>query len=397
MGTQGGKLGESVLYRARGEQLQRAYIRNVANPKTTAQMSQRTQLYNIIAVYRAAISLFKLAFENKKSNQSDYNAFVGVNLNAVKVYIQKGMAQSGGGVVAPYMITRGSLPSIQITGQGVGAVTNIGLGDLVIDDTTSVAALTEALLANNTNFQVGDQLSYVSIIQSTNTNTGYPQLSATLYEITLSLEDDSTVRSHIPAVGATSVDGFLGHGASIGSGAFAWVLSRKKADGSLAVSTQRLIVTATTLYQSYADASAITRAVSSYDGQPDAFLTPGYSGGSNSGQSATIPSVSSVSAGNTIIQNGDGTQNIAAGAAITITGSNLPLEEDLVLKYTTQYNSTPTTVITVTAGAKSDTQHVYNYNGSQLSIAGFRVETASGRVLFTATRENESGGMDTGD
>lgn len=41
MGTQSGKLGESVLYRAQGEQLQRAYIRRPADPRTSRQVFQR--------------------------------------------------------------------------------------------------------------------------------------------------------------------------------------------------------------------------------------------------------------------------------------------------------------------------------------------------------------------
>lgn len=60
---------------------------------------------------------------------SVYNAFVQANINVVKVFITKRLKANGGSVLAPYQITRGTLPSIRyVKGEGERLVTNLSLG-----------------------------------------------------------------------------------------------------------------------------------------------------------------------------------------------------------------------------------------------------------------------------
>lgn len=391
MGTQRGKLGESVLYRAGGEQRQRAYIKDVTNPKTAAQMQNRTQLANVVAFYRVVSKLFKSAFENKPSNRSDYNQFVSLNMAAgTPVYITREMAKSGGAVVAPYMITKGSLPSIQTTGNGINSVTNLAVGaDFVISAATTVAELTAALIANNTNCRAGQQLSYVSIIQATNPNTGYPQLQGTLYEITLDLADTTPVRDLMPAFALSVVDGRIGHGESAGDGGFAWIISEKDAQGKIKVTTQRLILTDNSLYQSYSSTAAAAAAVVSYNGQDGVFLDPQTkSSGVDSGNSGS-PAVASVTVNGTTLQtNSANTYQIPANATIVVRGSNLPESELAFAGKTTENGSYAS--ISVTAGALSDTSHSYTTSGAGTYYA-LRIQ-ADGVSLWSVAKATSGSG-----
>lgn len=308
-GMMRGKIGESVFYRRGGEQVSRIYNPHPRNANTRSQIDQRSQITNIIRMYQASPIFFQRAFANKKVNQSDYNALVSRNLNkTVKVYLPKGVADEQGGVVAPYIISDGSLTPIVVTGTGVDAITSLSVGaDFSVSGTTTVGELSAALLDNNTIVQVGDQLSYISIEQYT--ANGVPRLRARLFEMVLDTADAKLVYDVMPEQAVNVVGGFLAHGSLVYSGAFAWVLSRKTASG-LQVSRQQLICTSPDLYSAYIGNDAATRAQASYIANTDAFLDPtGNIVGSN------VPSIGASVASLTI----DGTQLTTAVGSFSIT------------------------------------------------------------------------------
>lgn len=75
-GNATGKLGETVFYRAGGEQRNRTYVAKIANPKTLAQMVNRVAMANLAAFYRSLKTLLKFSMTDRKSNQSAFNVFV---------------------------------------------------------------------------------------------------------------------------------------------------------------------------------------------------------------------------------------------------------------------------------------------------------------------------------
>ena len=283
MGTIKGKIGDLVFMRRNGEQVQRAYVKP-KNAMTRSQYSQRTQLTNIVRLYQASPSFFKKAFENKPTNQSDYNALVARNLNKdPKVYLPKEVAEAGGGVAAPYIISDGSLQPILVSGVGADAVTNIAIGDLSVTPTLTIAELSAAILANNTFIEAGDQLSYISIEQYQ--DNGIPKLRLRKFELVVDTANEDIVLEHWPAQALANKDGFIGHGALVYTGAFAWVLSRVE-NGKLKVSRQRLVLTAQSINTSYTSSDAITRAQVSYGATAPIFLDP-----NSDASGSTVPSV----------------------------------------------------------------------------------------------------------
>lgn len=78
-GNGSGKLGESVFYRAGGEQRTRTYIKTVKNPKSYQQALQRTKFNNLVGCYKGISTAVKSFFNNRASNQSPFNAFFQLN------------------------------------------------------------------------------------------------------------------------------------------------------------------------------------------------------------------------------------------------------------------------------------------------------------------------------
>ena len=304
MGTIKGKIGDLVFMRRNGEQVQRAYVKP-KNAMTRSQYSQRSQLTNIVRLYQASPSFFKKAFENKPTNQSDYNALVARNLNKdPKVYLPKEVAEAGGGVAAPYIITDGSLQPILVSGIGADAVTNIAIGALSITPTLTIAELSAAILDNNTFIEAGDQLSYVSIEQFQ--DNGIPRLRLRKFELVVNTADEGLVTEVWPAQALANKDGFVGHGDLVYTGAFAWVLSRQES-GKLKVSRQRLVLTAQGINTNFTSSDAVTRAQVSYGAAMPVFLDP-----NSDASGSAVPSVG------------------ASVATVSLSGTNLNGSADFV-------------------------------------------------------------------
>lgn len=108
-GNARGKLGETVFYRAGGEQRNRTYIKKIKNPKTIAQMTQRILTLNPISLFKSMKPVISESFTERKANQSSYNKFVQENSSAKKFFITKAMLEQN--LCVPYgaTIAKGSL------------------------------------------------------------------------------------------------------------------------------------------------------------------------------------------------------------------------------------------------------------------------------------------------
>lgn len=395
LGYARGKVGDLVFARRLGQQTTRAYNANPKDAKTRSQVTQRVKMANVIAMYRALKSICNHSFEGVKEGQTSYSAFVSANLKSNQVSLTKEAASLGACVVAPYLISRGSLASIVVEGLGADAVTNIALGELAIDEQTTIGEFATALVANNAGIEYGDQLTYLSLVQQTDVNTGYPIVTTGIYEVTLNSGSTDLLRKFIPAVGSTAKNGFLAHGSLIGRGAFAWILSRKPIGGSLMVSTQRLILTSPDVYSDFASDTANTRAISSYGYTIEPILNPGVSGapagdaggGSSSGGSSgttSQPSVSSIAIDSTTITAAYASAvSLSSGSHnLVINGSNLSSDMTVTINsISATISSATSTTATCTFNVNSTT----NWSQILVSINGVRV--------FTWNRPSDEGGI----
>lgn len=332
LGYARGKIGDMVLTRIGGQQVERAYQKNPKNPQSQSQQLQRTRLANLVNFYRRGRSLLNHSFTNRPISQSSYNAFVSRNIGINAVRLTKTEAAAAMSVVGPFTISDGVLPPIQVNGGGVDAVTNIAVGTFAItDEVTTIGQLSRAIINNNSEWAEGDQLTYVSVVQNGGVDGGYPFVQFSYIEMDLNLSDPTLLRSLFPSYALSIRGGFIGHGEYVADGGYAWIHSRKSSTGALQASRQQLILTANTLYNQYSTEAQSAAATRSYGASPDYLLVPD---GSRAGQEQTgNPVIASVSLDGSILQNGQSgfgkslTEN--AEVTVVISGSNLELREDL--------------------------------------------------------------------
>lgn len=275
-----GKVGDLLFLQTKnGTVVYEAPSKKKTPRRSELQMSTRTQWANLGATYMLFDGTLNRGFESLPTNMSVYNAFVQANLGVVKVYITKAMRLNGGCVLAPYQITRGSLPSITMAlGQNGVLVSGLSLGGLEITATTTVGEFSQAIIANNAGWQVGDQLTFFLGRQTLDPVTSIPRATLTPNKVVLDPVDETTLWSVAGQEGFASVAGCLGMNAVLLAGAAAWVHSRE-ADGGLKVSTQFFYVENAAL-ASYQTSAALIASANSYGGinTSEVYLQPGQAG-----------------------------------------------------------------------------------------------------------------------
>ena len=280
-----GKVGEYIYRQTKvGTVVSEAPVKPVTPRRSQQQMNIRTQWANLGAIYKQFDSMLRRGFEELPPHMSVYNAFIQANLGVVKVYITKTMRLNGGSILAPYQITRGSLPSISMAKNASNIlVSSVRLGTLSITATTTVAQFSQAVIDNNTSFLEGDQLTFFHGRQTIDTVTRTPRATITGYKVVLNTADDTPLWNVVERIGFSVADNCLATSEQITNGAAVWVHRRETADNALKVSTQFFFVENSAL-ATYQSNSAILASVNSYGGinsaavylQPDlnATVTP---------------------------------------------------------------------------------------------------------------------------
>ncbi len=253
---------------------------------------------NLVSFYRVNLPWMKRgAFESKKQTWSDYNAFVSANSKISPVFLTKGEAEQGAAVVAPYCVTKGSLPSISLVSDETNEqfVSGLFVGDLAISGATTAAQLSAALLANNNGLQEGDQISFILNLQSSSAQ-GVPFITARYYEFIIDSTDTSTL-ANLGLEGVIVADTWNEHeclcivngGATCGG---AIILSRTTS-GNIKVSTQSIVLNASaeSYLANYTSDAALQRAAQSYGENEANFLAAGYSG---KGSNVIVPSTQGI-------------------------------------------------------------------------------------------------------
>lgn len=163
-----GKLGDVVLSQLKGQQIARAYQPQVANPRSTLQTDQRILFSNAVKFYKHATqNLFKFAYEDKRANESYYNAFMRKNAKVSMLPTRAQYLNSNYPAIGnQYLMSQGSLPSIPYTYNQSAGEFQLSLGSVTsAAENMTVGEVSAAFIASNY-AQAGDIITIVSVSAS---------------------------------------------------------------------------------------------------------------------------------------------------------------------------------------------------------------------------------------
>lgn len=195
----------SMNFRRRGQQsvaAERSFTnRSKGKGATLAQRLRRSLVSNVVNFYKVIAAFESRAWERKPSMVSDYSMFCKMNLSGSAVYLTKEEAKQNASVIAPYVVSRGSLPSINYAFYEGDAVTGLSLGKRYDFDEISVAEFSQAIIANNEGWQNGDKLSIARLNYRYDgfESPTLPQVVASPCEITLDISNPLAL-SALPGV-----------------------------------------------------------------------------------------------------------------------------------------------------------------------------------------------------
>lgn len=109
-----GHIGSIVYRELNGMQVAQAMPSQYHDAKSEAQLKQRSGMRNILATYRLLKGSIKEQFEEATSMKRPYNCFIHHNLLLPAVELSKKDYDMRLGLLAPYIVSHGSLPPLNI-------------------------------------------------------------------------------------------------------------------------------------------------------------------------------------------------------------------------------------------------------------------------------------------
>lgn len=247
--------------------------------RTRAVMLQRMKWANLVALWRSLnVRGWHPSFPHETFGVTDFQAFMSANLKTAGIYIDKGSQRAGVTIAAPTKITEGTLSPISVEFDLNSNIptTDIAMGSITLGSSTTVKALSEAIIANNADWRSGDKLTLLTM-RNVTSDPNAPTVQVNLQQIQLDTSDDAASRLVSESMDISLfgiVDGCLAWSGSV-LGAAAAVHSRMNGDGTTAVSRQYLSCNNPTLIAQYTGNGAFEKAAISYGGfATEEYLTP---------------------------------------------------------------------------------------------------------------------------
>ena len=282
-----GRVGNIIYSNIHGRTFARVYNNASRSNDSEGQVSTKSMWGNLVQLWKVSGRSLRSNFETKLERQSDFNAFMKVNMSLEPaVYLPKNVSQQKGCVLNSLIIADGTLDEIEYTESNGAYLTNILVGDLTIDANTTIAQLSAAIITNNGHlmFQEDDQLTLYKYHQLVRSGTGVPYLKYAYCDFTLNVENEGKVWDVLGRDGFESQNGRLCKRALADGYGYTYVHSRKEktSDGAkIRTSHARLIVN-NSLLDTYTGEEARQRALESWGAKTPDVIVPNADGSSYS-------------------------------------------------------------------------------------------------------------------
>lgn len=167
LGMARGSVGDVTFYRDGGLQRARSRNRQPNNPRSNKQQTQRALFANCVKFYKlSAAKFFKFAFENKKVNESDYNAFMRENLKRGVMMSKTAFYCEPYPALGNWLMSRGSLATLRNVNDDNYNAPVFDLGapySAIPSRNITIGEISTAMVASG-RYQVGDIITMIKYL-----------------------------------------------------------------------------------------------------------------------------------------------------------------------------------------------------------------------------------------
>ena len=247
-----------------------------------AQREQRIRLAGIVNLYKAIAAFEKKAWEGKPARVSDYNMFVKKNLSAANVYFTKEQASMGACYPMRCLVAQGTMSPIALTWITEDIVSDLALGEFVVESEASVGELSAAIINNNYGYKQGDKITFglCRIVWLRVGETRFPSVQTEYIELTLDTTSEALV-SEVCTSAHASFSNANGKLTITAVGDACVIVHTREENNKLLCSTQNMVLQVRSgSTEPYSTDEAKEAAAESYGYQPTVLIQPGeYAGG----------------------------------------------------------------------------------------------------------------------
>ena len=271
----------SMNFRRRGSQVvvaERSYANSSRGTGASyKQRLHRIRIANVSNVFRSIAAIEARAWQFKSENLSDANMFFAANLANSPVFLTAEQAKNGAAVIAPYVVSEGTLPALEQSFDSNTFHSGIKVpADWIVGQNT-IGALSMAIIANNEGVQNGDKFTFAKIQQTTSVINGksFPMLNVTYFELTL---DANSVMSVSSLPNYALMNFAVSEGNEIicnNADDAAFAIHSRLLSSKLYTSTQMVSMNPMqSIFEDFTSEAQKARAMDSYGYKPDVLLTP---------------------------------------------------------------------------------------------------------------------------
>lgn len=282
-----GRVGAYSMYVRNSEQIVRQRKNNSnygeSASRSMAQQTRRVKWANLVNMWKVVGSYLKAAFETKPTNQTDYNAFMQINSPSARINLKKEEAENDAVVADGIFVSKGTFPAVTeealLTSPYIVARLFLTRGIELLQSTTWGAFCTD-LIANNPEWQDGDNIALLVLEKYTDPLNGFPHLRPFYFESTIDSTstaprsgfDIGDLLNMADTEGSSGVYGIVLPGITAATFGGAAVFHTRRS-GKLYVSTESLIYNADDI-ANYTSAASLAAAIASYGLDPTVVLDP---------------------------------------------------------------------------------------------------------------------------
>lgn len=247
-----GKVGNH-RYTCYGDSTIVSELPTVNNPQSDAQMRGRLRLNNILQTYKLLKNDVCRNFQGCDDGRKVYAAFRSRNMKLTPVWLSGTDSQySGCFVIAPYVVSDGTLDAISCSAVDGGFVSDICIGDLEINSETTIKNLSMAILSEENGWKHGDELQLLMLSQPivANGELRVPRVRLYVHDLTIGYDNhllNSSGMKWVNNAGHLAVS-CIGQSEMIVGAA---LVHRRMKGKKLLVSRQTLVLNDHTLLDSY--------------------------------------------------------------------------------------------------------------------------------------------------
>lgn len=326
LGYARGSVGDVTFFRSGGSQRARARNRKPNNPRSSSQMTQRAKFASAVKFYKRAVSnFFKFAYQDKKTNESDYNAFMRHNIQGAPLISKTAFDKQGYPALGNWVLSYGELQPLNYMAGENGSI--IELPDNFTANPSTLGELSQGLI-NSGFYEQGDIITVVMIdITGSPLPTATPTGVYTTAWVTAQFRVDYNSTDSLNDLGLGTVTVIAQSGVRMlnfaSHSAFAVIVSRNTS-GGLKVSRSELVYdtqTGLALFNAYTDDNYKAEVLQDWQTSLDAILQGSLS---EMSEPPIVPTTSSWSVSayaaatggtSTSIYSADGTLSVGSAAS----------------------------------------------------------------------------------